>query len=102
MQRALGRAPIPERWMLTRSEAAGLASRALPFILSVISGSTDIIGFLGLNGLFTAHVTGNIVIIAAHVIAGERATFSAVLAAPVFILVVFLSPALAGGIETAP
>ncbi len=51
MQRALGSAPIPERWMLTRSEAAGLASRALPFILSVISGSTDIIGFLGLNNV---------------------------------------------------
>ncbi len=101
MQRALGSAPIPERWMLTRSEAAGLASRALPFILSVISGSTDIIGFLGLNGLFTAHVTGNIVIIAAHVIAGERATFSAVLAVPVFMLVVFLARVLAGGIERA-
>jgi uncharacterized membrane protein YoaK (UPF0700 family) len=38
----------------------------LPFVLSVIAGSTDIIGFLGLNGLFTAHITGNIVVLAAR------------------------------------
>jgi hypothetical protein len=31
-----------------------MAGRALPFVLSLIAGSTDIIGFLGLNGLFTA------------------------------------------------
>jgi uncharacterized membrane protein YoaK (UPF0700 family) len=30
-------------------------------VLSVIAGATDIIGFLGLNGLFTAHITGNLV-----------------------------------------
>src|SRR6266851_7325278 len=84
MQRSFARSSIPETWLLTRREAAGLAIRALPFILSVIAGSTDIVGFLGLNGLFTAHVTGNIVIIAAHVIAGERTTLSAILAVPVF------------------
>jgi hypothetical protein len=28
----------------------------LPFVLSLIAVSTDIIGFLGLNGLFTAHI----------------------------------------------
>jgi len=78
-----------------------LVSRALPFILSVIGGSTDIIGFLGLNGLFTAHVTGNIVIIAAHVIAGERTMLSAILAVPVFMLVVFSARLLAGRIERA-
>jgi uncharacterized membrane protein YoaK (UPF0700 family) len=99
MQRALGRAPTPERWLLARREAAGLASRALPFILSVIGGSTDTIGFLGLNGLFTAHVTGNIVIIAARIIAGERTALSAILAVPVFMLVVFSVRLLAGRIE---
>jgi uncharacterized membrane protein YoaK (UPF0700 family) len=78
-----------------------LASRALPFILSVIGGSTDIIGFVGLNGLFTAHVTGNIVIIAAHIIAGERTTLSTILAVPVFMLVVFSARLLAGRIERA-
>jgi uncharacterized membrane protein YoaK (UPF0700 family) len=101
MQRVLARSAIPGNWPQTQRVPAALAGRALPFILSVISGSTDIIGFLGLNGLFTAHVTGNIVIIAAHLIAGERATFSAILAVPVFMLVVFLARLLAGGIERA-
>ena len=78
-----------------------MASRALPFILSVIGGSTDIIGFLGLNGLFTAHVTGNIVVIAARVIAGERTILSAILAVPVFMLVVFSARLLAARIERA-
>jgi uncharacterized membrane protein YoaK (UPF0700 family) len=43
----------------------------LPFVLSVIAGSTDIIRFLGLNGLFTAHITGNIVVLAAHIAMSE-------------------------------
>src|SRR5258708_6700134 len=101
MQSVLARSSIPGRWSHTRPEIAGLASRALPLILSVIGGSTDIIGFLGLNGLFTAHVTGNIVLIAAHIIAGERTTLSAVLAVPVFMLVVFSARLLAGRIERA-
>ena len=36
-----------------------------PIVLSVIAGATDSIGFLGLNGLFTAHITGNLVVLAA-------------------------------------
>ena len=31
-------------------------------MLSVIAGATDIIGVLGLHGLFTAHITGNLVL----------------------------------------
>jgi uncharacterized membrane protein YoaK (UPF0700 family) len=38
----------------------------------VIAGSTDIIGFLGLNELFTAQITGHIVVLAAHIAAGNR------------------------------
>ena len=36
-----------------------LCAKLLPFLLSVIAGSVDVIGFLGLGGLLTAHVTGN-------------------------------------------
>src|SRR5690349_5446197 len=43
----------------------------LPFVLSVIAGSVDVIGFLRLGGLFTAHVTGNLVILSARLLAGE-------------------------------
>jgi uncharacterized membrane protein YoaK (UPF0700 family) len=34
-------------------------------VLSLIAGSVDVIGFLGLDGLFTAHITGNLVAVAA-------------------------------------
>lgn len=101
MQRALMRSANPERWSPTRPERAALVSHTLPFVLSLIGGSTDIIGFLGLNGLFTAHVTGNIVITVAHIIAGEPTTLPAILAVPVFMMVVFLVRLLAGRTERA-
>jgi hypothetical protein len=42
--------------------------QALLIVLSVTAGCTDIIGFLVLDGLFTAHITGNLVILAAHIV----------------------------------
>jgi uncharacterized membrane protein YoaK (UPF0700 family) len=80
---------------------AELAARALPIVLSVIAGSTDIIGFLGLNGLFTAHITGNLVVLAAHVVVGAPTIFSYILSVPVFMLVLLLTRLLAGGLERA-
>ena len=41
-------------------------SRLLPTVLSITAGSVDVIGFLALGGVFTAHITGNVVIVAAH------------------------------------
>ena len=38
-----------------------LGTTLLTFVLSVIAGSVDVIGFLGLGALFIAHVTGNLV-----------------------------------------
>src|SRR5215471_4487467 len=76
-----------------------LADLALPFLLSLIAGSTDVIGFLGLNGLFTAHITGNLVVLAAHVAAGDPAVLSYVLSVPVFMLVLLLTGVFAGYLE---
>jgi uncharacterized membrane protein YoaK (UPF0700 family) len=87
------------RWSGTASPAADQAIPALPFVLSLTAGSTDIIGFLGLNGLFTAHITGNIVVLAAHMVAGDPAIFSYILSVPVFMLVLFLTRLLAGVLE---
>ena len=78
-----------------------MASRALPFVLSLIAGSTDIICFLGLNGLFTAHITGNIVVLAAHIVAGDPTILSYVLSVPVFMMMLFLTRLFAGGLEQA-
>jgi len=83
----------------TASAAADLAIRALPFVLSVIAGSTDTIGFLGLNGLFTAHITGNIVVLAAQVVAGNPTVISYILSVPVFMLVLLLTRLLASSLE---
>jgi uncharacterized membrane protein YoaK (UPF0700 family) len=56
-------------------------------LLSVIAGAVDVIGFLSL-GLFTAHVTGNLVVIAALIVHGGPPKVTQVLAVPVFILAV--------------
>jgi uncharacterized membrane protein YoaK (UPF0700 family) len=76
-----------------------LPPRALPFVLSLIAGSTDSISFLGLNGLFTAHITGNVVILAAHLITGDPAIVSYILAVPVFMLVLLLTSLFANDLE---
>jgi uncharacterized membrane protein YoaK (UPF0700 family) len=76
-----------------------LALATLPFTLSLIAGSTDTIGFLSLNGLFTAHVTGNLVMLAAHLITGDSWTLSYMLAVPVFALVQLLTSLLASRLE---
>src|SRR5215510_1763735 len=67
-------------------DGAKLESR-LPVLLSVIAGMVDVIGFLSL-GLFTAHVTGNLVVIAALVVRGGPPNIAQVLAVPVFIVAV--------------
>src|SRR4029079_18166623 len=74
--------------------------RLLPVVLSLAAGSMDAIGFLGLGGLFTAHITGNLVIVAAHVVTGEAAQWAAILSVPVFMLVLCLARLSAGGFET--
>ena len=93
------RSSTRKRWLGTASAAADLAIRALPFVLSVIAGSTDTIGFLGLNGLFTAHITGNIVVLAAQVVAGNPTMISYILSVPVFMLVLLLTRLLASSLE---
>src|ERR1700759_2459235 len=57
----------------TPSVDSSLGTELLPTLLSIIAGSVDAIGFLGLGGLFTAHVTGNLVILAGHLAGGVAA-----------------------------
>ena len=83
------------------SPAADQAARVLPIVLSVVAGAADVIGFLGLKGLFTAHITGNIVVLSAHIVAGDPTGFSYILSVPVFMLVLLLTRLLAGGLERA-
>jgi uncharacterized membrane protein YoaK (UPF0700 family) len=74
----------------TSEDATALSrlEKRLPTLLSVIAGMVDLIGYLTLGNIFTAHITGNIVVIAALVVRGGRMNPAQVLAIPVFIFAV--------------
>jgi uncharacterized membrane protein YoaK (UPF0700 family) len=99
MRSASTRAFARRGWSETASPAADRLARTLPFVLSVIAGTTDVIGFLGFNGLFTAHITGNFVVAAAHILAGNPAILSHILSVPVFMMVLLSTSLIGGAIE---
>jgi uncharacterized membrane protein YoaK (UPF0700 family) len=68
--------------MLNRS------SPVLPLLLSFNGGYVDTAGFLALQGLFTAHVTGNFVTLGAALAFGTSGILAKLLALPVFCLVI--------------
>jgi len=59
----------------------------LPLVLSTTAGAVDVIGFLALCELFTAHITGNIVVVAAHYVTHGYNQVEKLLAVPVFVVV---------------
>jgi uncharacterized membrane protein YoaK (UPF0700 family) len=71
---------------LTRPRSSWL----LPTVLSTTAGAVDVIGFLALGGLFTAHITGNVAIVAAHYVTGGFSQIGPLLAVPVFMAVMGL------------
>jgi uncharacterized membrane protein YoaK (UPF0700 family) len=93
--------------MLTRGAGVlewsdeSLGAKLLPLVLGLIAGSLDIIGFLGLNGLFTAHITGNLVILAAHIVAGGEASLALIISVPVFIVALAGTRLMAEGLARA-
>jgi uncharacterized membrane protein YoaK (UPF0700 family) len=69
---------------------------ALAALLSFTGGFVDTAGFLGLQGLFTAHVTGNFVTLGATLVLGTHGAIAKLLALPEFVLVVALVSIAAG------
>ena len=61
---------------------------AVPLVLSLNAGFVDTAGFLALQGLFTAHVTGNFVTLGASLALGTSGAVAKLLALPVFCAVV--------------
>ena len=53
-------------------------------LLSVVAGLADVTGYLTLGHVFTAHITGNVVLLAAQVVAGGVASLPQLLSIPVF------------------
>jgi uncharacterized membrane protein YoaK (UPF0700 family) len=62
----------------------------VPALLTLNGGYTDTAGFLVLQGLFTAHVTGNFVTLGASLVHGTSGAVPKILALPVFCVVIFL------------
>ena len=62
-----------------------------PVVAALLSANAvfvDTAGFLGLQGLFTAHVTGNFVTLAAALVFGTHGVIAKLLALPEFIVVI--------------
>jgi uncharacterized membrane protein YoaK (UPF0700 family) len=74
--------PSDDKLALSRLE------KCLPTLLSVVAGMVDLTGFLTLGNIFTAHITGNVVLVAALVVRGGRMNPAQILAIPVFIVAV--------------
>ena len=66
-------------------------------MLSVLAGSADVTSFLAL-GLFSSHVTGNLVILTAHLVARRADNACLILSVPIFIFVLGLARLLVAGL----
>ena len=60
----------------------------LPPMLSVVAGMVDLTGFYTLGNVFTAHVTGNLVLVTAALMGGAPARVAQALAIPIFMFAV--------------
>jgi len=81
--------PHPMRtWIGLADDSTTLSrlERRLPPMLSVIAGMVDLTGFFTLGKVFTAHVTGNLVVAAADAVLGGPFHLAQALAIPVFML----------------
>ncbi len=79
----------PKSSSLAPATETGLVlDRWLPASLSVIAGMVDVAGYMSLGHVFTAHITGNLVVIAANFVSHAPINPVQVIAIPVFVLAV--------------
>src|ERR1700677_1342682 len=72
---------------------------AMPILLSVTAGYVDTAGYVALQGLFTAHVTGNFVTLGASLASGSAGALAKLLALPTFCIVIILTRWLGRGLQ---
>jgi len=83
------------------TEEVAAVNRRLPSaLLAAVAGSLDVVGLIGL-GLFTAHITGNLALLIAHVVGGGAARLAPMLSVPVFIAALVLTRTLVSGLRSA-
>ncbi|WP_176084768.1 DUF1275 family protein [Martelella sp. HB161492] len=70
-----------------------MSRSSIASVLSFNGGYVDTMGFVALNGLFTAHVTGNFVTLGATLANGTGGVLAKLLALPVFCITVLLARA---------
>jgi uncharacterized membrane protein YoaK (UPF0700 family) len=76
----------------TTSDTAPQSTPAsLPVLLAFTAGYVDTVGFVGLFGLFTAHVTGNFVLIGSEIAKPTSGVLIKFLAFPAFIVAVIVA-----------
>ena len=80
--------PDPASVRASAAPTAAPFRPSLPVLLSVTAGYVDTSGFLALQGLFTAHVTGNFVTLGASLVHGTSGAIGKLMALPVFCVVV--------------
>lgn len=68
--------------------AAAAPERLLPVALAFVAGFVDTCGFVALLGLFSAHVTGNFVLLGASLIQPHAGVLAKLLALPIFVAAV--------------
>jgi uncharacterized membrane protein YoaK (UPF0700 family) len=59
--------------------------------LSFVGGFVDVVGFIALFGLFTAHVTGNFIMLGLEMVNATKLAIGKLLAVPIFIVMVALT-----------
>jgi len=88
-------ATLVDRRSTAQRPVSGQELRQL-LILSMVAGIVDVTGFLRLDHVFTAHITGNLVVMADQVVNGGPPHVAQLLSIPVFAAAVVLAYFLAG------